>query len=106
LFVDNASIHKSKLTCRWLANHPGLLVSYLPAYSGHQTNPVEKVWWALKDEVCANYMYPCLEAVQEAIIGFFARFTPEAALRLTARHKGEAQEVVCAVPDKVLPMAA
>jgi hypothetical protein len=43
LFVDNASIHKSKLTLRWLANHPCLKVCYLPAYSGHQTNPVEKV---------------------------------------------------------------
>ena len=106
LFVDNASIHKSKLTCGWLANHPRFLVYYLPAYSGHQTNPVEKVWWALKDEVCANYLYPCLEAVQDAIIGFFARFTPEAALRLTAWHKDKAQEAVSTVPDKALPMAA
>lgn len=106
LFVDNASIHKSKLTCRWLANHPRFEVSYLPAYSGHQTNPVEKVWWALKDEVCANYMYPCLEAVQDAIIGFFARFTPEAALRLTARHKDKSQETAIPPPDKTLPMAA
>jgi transposase len=106
LFVDNASIHKSKLTCRWLAHHPRFLVYYLPAYSGHHTNPVEKVWWALKDEVCANYMYPCLEAVQDAIIGFFARFTPEAALRLTARHKDKVQEAASIVPDKALPMAA
>lgn len=58
--VDNASIHQSKMTLRWLANHPRLLVSYLPAYSGHQTNSVEKVWWALKDEVCANHMYASL----------------------------------------------
>jgi transposase len=106
LFVDNASIHKSKLTCRWLANHPRLLVYYLPAYSGHQTNPVEKVWWALKDEVCANYMYACVEALQDAIIAFFARFTPETALRLTARHKDEAHQPASATLDKALPMAA
>jgi transposase len=106
LLVDNASIHTSKLTCRWLANHPRLLVYYLPAYSGHQTNPVEKVWWALKDEVCANYMYACLEALQDAIIAFFARFTPEAALRLTARHKAEAPEAASVVADNALLMAA
>jgi transposase len=106
LFVDNASIHKSKMTLRWLAHHPRLLVYYLPAYSGHQTNPVEKVWWALKDEVCANYMYACVEALQDAIIGFFARFTPAAALRLTAQHKGKAAEPTSAVPDKALPVAA
>lgn len=105
LFVDNASIHKSKVTCRWLLNHPRLIVCYLPAYSGHQTNPVEKVWWALKDEVCANHLYPCLEGVQDAIIGFFARFTPEDALRLTARHKDETQaRTVPSLQD--LPMAA
>jgi hypothetical protein len=86
LFLDNASIHKSKVTVRWLANHPRLIVCYLPAYTGHQTNPVEKVWWALKDEVCANHLYACLEAVQDAIIGFFARFSREDALRLTASN--------------------
>src|SRR5579859_3801880 len=109
LFVDNASIHKSKLTCRWLANHARLLVYYLPAYSGHQTNPVEKVWWALKDEICANYMYPCLEAVQDAIIGYFARFSREDALRLTARHKDRDKNYAKAPPsptEQALPKAA
>lgn len=85
LFLDNASIHKSKTTRRWLENHPRFRVCYLPAYSGHQTNPVEKVWWALKNQCGANYLYPCLDAVQDAIHGFFAHFTPEDALRLTAR---------------------
>ena len=85
LFLDNASIHKSKTTMRWLDNHPRFRVCYLPAYSGHVTNPVEKVWWALKNQCAANCLYPCLEAVQDAIHGFFARFTPEDALRLTAR---------------------
>lgn len=94
LFLDNASIHKSKTTLRWLANHPRWIVCYLPAYSGHQTNPVEKVWWALKDEVCANHLYPCLEAVQDAIIGFFACFSKEDALRLTAKQKDKAQQPI------------
>ena len=90
LFLDNASIHKSKTTLRWLANHPRFRVCYLPAYSGHQTNPVEKVWWALKNQCAANCLYPCLDAVQDAIHGFFARFTPEEALRLTARKPPQA----------------
>lgn len=107
LFVDNASIHKSKLTLRWLANHPRLKVCYLPAYSGHQTNPVEKVWWALKDEVCANHLYASLEAVQDAIVGFFARFRPEDALRLTARHNDKLKATVPPMGvNELLPMAA
>ena len=105
LFLDNASIHKSKVTLRWLANHPRLVVCSLPAYSGHQTNPVEKVWWALKDEVCANHLYPCIEAVQDAIIGFFARFTREDALRLTTRHAETLVEPE-SHNDQLLPMAA
>jgi transposase len=87
LFVDNGSIHKSKLTRRWLANHPRLLVYYLPAYSGHKTNPVEKVWWALKDRCAANEMYASVEAIQDAIHAFFSTFTRETALRLVARHE-------------------
>lgn len=89
LFLDNASIHKSKLTLRWLANHPRFVVRYLPAYSGHQTNPVEKVWWALKAEQLANEMYPSVEAIQDAIYTFFASFSRERALRLTAQHERE-----------------
>lgn len=91
LFLDNGSIHKSKLTCRWLANHPRFLVYYLPAYSGHKTNPVEKVWWALKDRCAANEMYASVEAIQDAIHAFFCTFTREAALRLVARHAGTLQ---------------
>jgi transposase len=91
LFLDNASIHKSKVTRRWLANHPRYLVAYLPAYSGHETNPVEKVWWELKGEQFANEMYPSLEAIQDAICAFFASFSRERALRLTARHERELQ---------------
>jgi DDE superfamily endonuclease len=86
LFVDNASIHKSKQTLAYLANHPRLVVCYLPTYSGHKQNPVEKVWWALKEQVAANYLWPSLEALQDAIHGFFAVFTPERALRLTRRR--------------------
>jgi transposase len=84
LFLDNVSIHTSRLTKRWLANHPRFQVYYLPAYSGHQSNPVEKVWWALKDNCAANRMYESLEAVQDAIHAFFSTFTREAALRLAA----------------------
>lgn len=92
LFLDNASIHKSKLTLRWLARHPRFIVCYLPAYSGHQTNPVEKVWWELKGELMANYMHPSLEAVQDAIYAFFACFPRERALRLVARHERQTQQ--------------
>lgn len=89
LFLDNASIHTSRVTRRWLANHPRLHLGFLPAYSGHQTNPVEKVWWALKADQFADVMHPSLEAIQDAIHTFFAGFNPSRALRLVARHDRE-----------------
>jgi hypothetical protein len=87
LFLDNASIHKSKLTLRWLSHHPRFLVYYLPAYSGHSSNPVEKIWWALKAECSANCLYPCLDALEDAIHGFFAFLTPPMALQLIGRQQ-------------------
>jgi transposase len=86
LFVDHGSIHQSKVTLRFLRRHRRIVLIYLPSYSGHKSNPVEKVWWALKAQVAANHLYESLEAVQDAIVGFFAQFSPEAALRLTARY--------------------
>ena len=86
LCLDNASIHKSRRTMRYLRHHPRLIVCYLPSYSGHKENPVEKVWWRLKQQVGANYLWPSREALQDAIHGFFASFGPVEALRLTRRH--------------------
>jgi len=84
-----------------LANHPRFRVYYLPAYRGHQTNPVEKVWWALKAECAAHPLYPCLEAVQDAMVSFLACFTREDALRLTAQARQPDES-----PGEVLRRAA
>jgi transposase len=86
LYLDHGSIHTSEATLRWLERHPRFLLIHLPAYSGHKSNPVEKVWWALKAQIAANRLYASLEEVQDAIDGFFARFTPETAMRLTAAY--------------------
>lgn len=107
LYLDNGSIHKSEVTLRWLERHPRFVLIYLPAYSGHKSNPVEKVWWALKEQIAANRLYASLEEVQDAIDGFFARFNREAALRLTnayvpapglARERPEGQQSAEPVP--------
>ncbi len=43
LVLDNASIHTSKLTRAWIAEHPQVTLCFLPSYAGHRENPVEKV---------------------------------------------------------------
>jgi transposase len=104
LFLDGASIHKSKRTRRWLDHHPRLRIYYLPGYSGHKTNPVEKVWGALKAEYFADAMHVSREALQDAIHAFFATFSRERALQLTRSSVRAAAEA--AAPPQRLALAA
>jgi transposase len=82
MLVDNASIHASHLLRAWLAQQPRLELIYLPTYSGHQLNPVEKVWWALKGEVAANRCFKSLQDLDRAIQRFFLNFSQTDALAL------------------------
>jgi len=84
LALDNASIHTARDVRTWLVDHPAVELLYRPAYSGHEQNPVEKVWWRLKDKVAANRLHGSLEEVVATAHAFFASFTPEDALRLAA----------------------
>jgi transposase len=84
LVLDNASIHKARAVEAWLGQHPRVQLLYLPAYSGHKHNPVEKVWWRLKDQIAANRLHGSIDALVAAIHGFFTTFTPQDALRLAA----------------------
>jgi transposase len=84
LVLDNASIHKAKAVRTWLDDHPRVQLLYLPAYSGHKHNPVEKIWWRLKDQIAANRLHGSIDALVEAVHDFFGSFTPEDAQRLAA----------------------
>jgi transposase len=82
VLVDNASIHTSQMVQHWLAAHDRLVLLYLPTYSGHRLNPVEKVWWALKGSIAANRAFRNLAELDAAIHGFFADFPPARVLAL------------------------
>jgi transposase len=84
LVLDHASIHHAKAVTAWLGEHPRVQLLYRPASSGHRENPVEQVWWRLKDQIAANRLHGSLDALMEAVPGFFSTFTPDDARRLTA----------------------
>ena len=84
LVLDNAGIHTAKRVRAWLALHPAVELLFLPRYSGHRQNPVEKVWWSLKQQVAANRLHGSIEALEAAVHQFCADLTPQAALRLAA----------------------
>ena len=83
VIVDNASIHTSQAVQKWLATYPRLHMVYLPTYSGHQLNPVEKVWHDLKDCIAANHPFKSLAELDQAIRRHFLAFTCANALRLS-----------------------
>jgi transposase len=80
--LDNASIHHAHAVARWLGEHTQVQLLFLPAYSWHRHNPVEKVWWRLKDQIAANRLHDSIDALVVAIHDFFANITSEDALRL------------------------
>lgn len=82
VLVDNASIHTSRPVQKWLTEHVRLELVYLPTYSGHRLNPVEKVWWDLKDEIAANRCFKSLAELDAAIRRYFAGLTPADLLTL------------------------
>jgi transposase len=82
VLVDNVSIHTSKAVLKWLAAQPRLELVYLPTYTGHKLNPVEKVWWELKDTIAANRCFKTLAELEAAIHRHFAGVPREDTLRL------------------------
>ena len=84
LVLDNASIHTAKLVQAWLKEHPRVHLLFLPAYSGHRYNPIEKVWWHLKQQVAANRLHGSIDALVGAVDRYFASRTPAETLKLAA----------------------
>jgi putative transposase len=55
VICDNARPHHAKRVREYLADHRGrVVVHYLPAYAP-ETNPIERVWWHLHEEVTRNH---------------------------------------------------
>jgi transposase len=65
LILDNVRTHDAKLVRAWLAQpaHQRFRVLWLPKYSAHEHNPIERVWGLLKDKVAANRLAGSIDAL-------------------------------------------
>jgi putative transposase len=81
IVADNGPAHISKCTAKWSEKHPRMKLLFLPKYSP-QLNPVEKVWWFLKNRLFANRCYPCFEDIEAVIHRFFTKLQPANILQL------------------------
>ena len=74
LVLDNVSTHDAKVVRRWLAQpeHARVRLLWLPKYSAHEHNPIERVWGLLKDAVAANRLAGSIDALAAEAERFFA----------------------------------
>jgi transposase len=74
LVMDNVITHDAKLVRQWLADpaHARFRVLWLPKYSAHEHNPIERVWGLLKDAVAANRLHGSIDELVAAAEHFFA----------------------------------
>jgi transposase len=66
IILDNASIHRSKKTKKYLERHKNIHLFYLPPYSP-EYNPVEIFWRWIKPKV---YGFTALGGLEELISRF------------------------------------
>ena len=73
VICDNARFHTpegSLLVRQYLAEHGDRIVlHYLPAYSP-QDNPIERVWWHLREEVTRNHRCTCIEELVKLVMAW------------------------------------
>jgi len=80
LVLDNVITHDAKLVRAWLARpeHARFRFLWLPKYSAHQYNPIERVWGLMKDAVAANRLHGSIDRLVEEADRFFAAATFQA----------------------------
>jgi transposase len=84
VLLDHASIHKSKKVRVWLSQHPQVELLYLPKYSGHKDNPIEKLWWHLKGYAAANRCCRSMDELLTAVQRYFDQLRPDKLIQLVA----------------------
>ena len=71
LVLDNASYHHAAdVEAFFSLLQERVMVVWLPPYSP-DLNPIERFWLFLKNEVCANCLYPSLAGLQTAVEHLF-----------------------------------
>jgi putative transposase len=70
VILDNAKIHDCAAVQAVLKRHRGRLVlHYLPRYAP-ELNPIERVWWHLREEITRNHQCQTLEELIELVFAW------------------------------------
>jgi transposase len=65
LILDNVVTHQAQAVQHWLAEpeHARIRLVWLPKYSAHDHNPIERVWGQLKTAVAANRLHASIDSL-------------------------------------------
>jgi hypothetical protein len=74
LVLDNAITHDAKVVRAWSAHpeHARFRVLWLPKYSAHEHDPIERIWGLRKDAVAAHRLAGSIDALVAEAHRFFA----------------------------------
>jgi hypothetical protein len=76
LVLDSAPTHTAKVVQRWLVAHPRVQLLWLPKYTAHEVNPVERIWGLMKDKVAANRLAGRMDFLVVQARRFFGELAP------------------------------
>ncbi len=86
LVLDNASYHHAADVQACLSLFQDrVMVVWLPPYSP-DLNPIERFWLFLKNEVCANCLYPSIPILQSAVEQLFVTQNDPTSRRFSLTH--------------------
>jgi len=73
VICDNAKPHKAKRVEAYLAQHGDRVkIHYLPNYAP-ETNPIERVWWHLHEEITRNHRCRSMEELLDMVFDWLER---------------------------------
>jgi transposase len=85
LILDNYTIHSSKRTRAWLAEHGSKFrLHFLPPYCPDDNRIERKVWREVHANVTANHGYPTINALAAAVGRWLGQYNRQTALRKAA----------------------
>jgi putative transposase len=73
VICDNAKPHYAKRVQKYLREHGSrIVIHYLPTYAPH-TNPIERVWWHLHEEITRNHRAKDMEELLDMVFKWLRR---------------------------------
>ncbi len=88
MICDNAKFHDSKLVKEFLKGREGRIELHWLPKRAPECNPVERVWWHLREEITRNHQCRTLEELIDLVLGWLAdrkSFTVEDSVYQTAK---------------------